>query len=308
MAKFYGSDELILPLVTLSIIYLIQPFFLVQEALIIRENRLKITAFSKAALAVITNLITALLALLSMGVWAAVLAMLLAYPAQIIINYKNHSWRPTKNFKLDQWQEVVSFGGNILGVSLLEQLRLNLDYLIVGGFIGVDALGLYFFAFNAGIGISQNVIKVFTSSIFPYLCEVNDNLQELKKRFFSSLKKTSIVVIPLILLQSMLAPFYVPIIFGQKWVTAIPILIIICLSALPLSLYHSTNQLLNAVNKTQINLYWNLIFTVIFAMCLLVVVKWGVLAVALSVLACQVLIPIFCIWAIKYVFARRQSC
>ncbi|MEO0844575.1 MAG: oligosaccharide flippase family protein, partial [Cyanobacteria bacterium J06643_5] len=180
IAKFYGSDELIFPLITLSLLYLIIPFFLVQEALIRRQNRLKIVAFAKGALAIATNLITALLAILGMGVWAVVLGMLLAYPVQMVILNKSYRWKPNKFFKIDKWQEVLSYGGNLLGVSLLEQLRKNIDYLIVGKFLGVDALGIYFFAFNAGSGISNNVIMAFTSSMFPYFCEVRENVQQLR--------------------------------------------------------------------------------------------------------------------------------
>ncbi|NEO66397.1 MAG: oligosaccharide flippase family protein, partial [Moorea sp. SIO4G2] len=292
----------ILPIVTDALLYLILPFFIVQSAMIRRENRLKITAFANATQAILSNIITVILAILGMGVWAVVWAMVLSTPVHIVINYRNHPWRAPKSFKLEQWQSVLSFGGNILGVELLEKLRSNLDYLLVGGFLGVEALGLYFFAFSAGLGISQNVIKLFTSSLFPYLCAVRENLTQLKERYFSSLKTTAIIVLPLIILQASLAPLYVPIVFGQKWVGAIPILILICLSALPLPLTNTTTQLLNAVGKAQINLYWNLIFTVIFATCLLVAVNWGILWVAVAVLICQLLTPIFTILAIRYVF------
>lgn len=304
IAKFYGSDELIFPLITLSLLYLIIPFFLVQEALIRRQNRLKIVAFAKGALAIATNLITALLAILGMGVWAVVLGMLLAYPVQMVILNRSYRWKPNKFFKIDKWQEVLSYGGNLLGVSLLEQLRKNIDYLIVGKFLGVDALGIYFFAFNAGSGISNNVIMAFTSSMFPYFCEVRENVQQLRTRFFTSLKKSSLVIIPLILLQSSLAPFYVPIIFGQKWASAVPILVIICLSVIPVVVYHATNHLLNSLNKIKLNLYWNLIFTVLFALVLLIAVQYNVFVVAITVLICQVLNAVFCVGIIKYLFKK----
>ena len=302
IAKFYGSDNLILPLMVLSLLYLIMPFFLVQEALIRRQNKLKIIAIAKGTSAIITNLITALFVILGMGIWAVVLGMSLAYPVKMIIFNKNLHWQRAKVFKLEKCQEVLNYGSNMLGVSLLEELRQNIDYLIVGRFLGVDALGLYFFAFNAGSGISNNVIMAFTSSMFPYFCEVNDNIMQLKERFFTSLKKSSFVIVPLIILQSSLAPFYVPIIFGQKWINAIPVLIIICLSVLPVVVYHSTKHLLNSVNKIKFNLYWNLTFTVLFALVLLTVVQYGILVVAITVLVCQILNAIFSVWVTKYVF------
>jgi PST family polysaccharide transporter len=98
----------------------------------------------------------------------------------------------------------------------------------------------------------------------------------------------------------------VPIIFGQKWVTAVPILVLICLSALPLPLSNPTFLLLKAVGKTNIVLYWNLTYTVLFGISLLMAVKWGIFWVAAAVLMCSALTPIFSVWAIRYVFGKKS--
>jgi PST family polysaccharide transporter len=169
----------------------------------------------------------------------------------------------------------------------------------------MDALGLYYFAFNAGFGISRNVISAFTSALFPYLCQVQHDIQQLKVRYFSSLKKTFSIIIPFIALQAGLAPFYVPLVFGEKWTEGIPILILICLSVLPFSFSIFTNDLLNTVGKTKITLYLNLIYTCIFGLTLLICVRWGILAVAAGVLLSQLVVsPIFGIWAIAKVFKK----
>ncbi|MEC4819485.1 MAG: lipopolysaccharide biosynthesis protein, partial [Scytonema sp. PMC 1069.18] len=111
---------------------------------------------------------------------------------------------------------------------------------------------------------------------------------------------------PLVLLQSSLSRFYVPIIFGQKWLEAVPILIMVCLSAIPRPFAEAASLLLIAVDKGHITLYWNLIFTVIFALSLLVAVQWGVIWVAATVLIIHVLVlPIFTFWASKYVLEKN---
>jgi len=307
IALFYGNNQVILPICVAALVYLMLPIFMIQSALIQRENRLNVTALCNATQSLLANISTIGLALLGLGMWAVVLPIVLTTPVWIVINYMNHSWRPPKSFKLERWQEISNFGKDILGVELLNKLRGNIDYLLVGRFLGIQALGIYYFAFNAGLGISFNVMNAFTSALFPHLCAVRGNLSALKNRYFSSLKSTAIFVVPLILLQSSLAPFYVPIIFGQKWVSAVPILVLICLSALPLPLYNATCLLLNAVGKTHINLYCNLIYTMFFAMALLVAVKWGIFGVAATVLICQLIAqPIFSICAVRYIFAKNS--
>jgi PST family polysaccharide transporter len=181
--------------------------------------------------------------------WAIVLPKILVAPIWVYIITKNHPWRPTEKFTTNHWGDLMGFGKSVLGVELLNTLRGNLDYLIIGRFLSVEALGVYYFAFNAGLGISLGIITSIKAAILPHLCDVRDNLQEFKNRYYQSLKTIGLIIIPLVLLQSSLAPFYVPIVFGQRWIPAIPILILICLSAIPRPFADSASQLLLAVNK-----------------------------------------------------------
>lgn len=308
IAFFYKNNQVVLPICISAIEYLLLPIFAIQMALVNRESRFKITALASTLQSLFANIATIILAFLGMGMWAIVLPGVLSTPVWIFVAYKSHSWRPTKKFSLYRWREIVDFGKNVLGVELLDKLRANLDYLLVGRFLGVDALGIYFFAFNAGLGISMNVINVLTWPLLPHFCEARGNLQVLKEKYFTSIKTIASVIIPLVLLQSSLAPFYVPIIFGQKWVIAIPILVLVCLSALPRPFASASGMLLIAVNKPDIDLKWNLIFTVFLAILLMVSMQWGILAVAVAVLIAHlVAMPIFSLWASKYVLGSNST-
>jgi PST family polysaccharide transporter len=308
IALFYGDRQLILPICVAATVYLMQPGFAIQSAMIYRENRLNIPALCSTIQAIISSILAIILALLGIGMWAIVLPMVVTAPVWVVIHRRSHSWRSTKPFTLYRWREIAGFSVNVLAIQLLDKIRANLDYLLVGRFLGVEALGLYYFAFNAGLGISLSIINALTWSLYPHLCEARSNFQQFKSRYFSSLKTIAIVVVPLALLQSSLAPFYVPIIFGQKWLEAIPILICICLSAIPRPFAEAATMLLQALDKTRISLYWNLIFTAIFTIFLLVAVNWGIYWVAASVLIAHVLaLPIFTVWASRYAFAKNSA-
>jgi O-antigen/teichoic acid export membrane protein len=303
IAYFYQNNHLFLPLCASALVYLIVPLFMINSALIERENQLKVTAMCNAAQSFISNLVIVILALFGMGIWSIVWALVLSMPVWVYITWKYHQWRPPQKFSLEKWQEIVQFGKNILGVEILGKLRMNIDYLLVGKFLGIDALGIYFFAFNAGSGITTNVVYAFMSALFPHLCEAKEDKIKLKKQYYSSLKSIALTIVPLVILQSSLAPVYVPIIFGQKWVTAVPILIMICLSVIPRTFSWAAGMLLNSVNKTQLNLYLDLIFTVIFTLSILISVHQGIYWVAAAVLISHSLIlPFFTIWSARQVF------
>ncbi len=306
IAKFYNNDELILQICVVATAYLIIPLYTIQATLIQRANRLKITAIATAIQLIFGNVLTIVLAATGMRSWAVILPIAIAMPIGAVINWMNHPWRPPSYFTMQNWRAITSFGLKMLGVNALSRVRMNLDYLLVGYFIGIEALGLYFFAFNAGLGISQSIINAFTSALYPHLCAARGDNEQMKKQFFKSLKTITLIVVPLVILQTSLAQIYVPIVFGQKWIQGIPILIIICLSAIPIALSRATSQLLQAVDKTHLDFYWNLIFTSIFAVSLLIAIPRGIFAVACAVLISQLIaIPIFTIWVLRYIFPKK---
>lgn len=307
IAFAYSNPKIILPICVAGLRYLIIPIFAVQASLIKRENRLKISALANVSQSMVGNILTIVLALLGFGIWAVVWELVASVSANIVVSYRNHKWRPPSSFQLNQWRRIFGFSVNVLGVRLLDKLRFNLDYLLVGWVWGNEVLGLYFFAFNAGIGISKNVINILISSLYPYLCEVRDQMHVVRHRYFSSLKRIVVVIVPMVLLQSLSAPFYVPIIFGPQWDKAIPILQIICLSAMPLSVTFAVNQLLNAMDKTRLNVIWNGIYTLLFAVVIGVSVQFGARQVAIAVLIAQWSTLAFNIWAMGHVLKGASS-
>ena len=307
IAQFYGNSHIILPLCTAALMYLMFPLFIIQIALIERENRLKITALCNATQSIIGNIITVVLALLGQGIWAIIWSMVLTTTVWVVISWRCHPWRPPQSFKLEGWREITHFGKNLLIIDLLNKVRLNLDYLIVGKFLGLSELGIYYFAFNAGYGITINVVSTFMTALFPYICAVRDDPQQFKQRYLSSLKKITLFIVPIVCLQAFLAQFYVPIVFGQKWVTAVPVLVMICLSVIPRVFGWASFLLLNALDKTHITLYMDIVFTIIFAVSILLVVKGGIFWVAAAVLISHlIIIPTFGLWIYQYVFNRDR--
>lgn len=307
IALFYQEQKLALPICTVGLIYLMIPVFSIQNAFNNRENKLKVTAICNALQSIIGNITAISFALFGLGMWSLVLPVVLTTPIWIVVNYKYQSWRPSGEFSLHRWQEIMKYGKDILGSEILDKIRANLDYFLIGRFLGVEALGLYFFAFNAGLGISLNVINAMVWPLFPHLCAARKDSVQFKNRYFTSLRTIALVIIPLVLLQSSLAPFYVPIVFSSKWVGAIPILVIICLSAIPRPFAGAAAMLLQAVDKGWINLCWSMTFTLIFAISLMIGMQWGSIGVATAVLITHVgAMPIFSIWATRYVLGKES--
>lgn len=305
---FYQDSRLILPICIAALPLLIVPFSAIQYALIQRQNRFKVVALNNTLQTFFGSTLSAVLAIFGFGMWAIVLPMVLVAPIWVFIFYIKHPWRPSKKFTTKRWGEILGFGKNILGVQLLNTSRNYLDYLIVGRFVSIAELGVYYFAFNAGLGISLSIIKAISSALLPHLAEVKSDWLKFKSNYLNSLKTIGLIIIPFVLLQSCLAPIYVPIVFGEKWANAVPILILICLSAIPRPFSEAASQLLIAFGQPNLDLRWNMIFTFVFIAALLIGVKWGAIGVAMAVLIVHLTcMPLFTIWATRYVFNRIKA-
>jgi PST family polysaccharide transporter len=302
VAWFYQDDQLAWMLITLAMIYLIYPLSLVQVYLIQREQRLKITALALGLSISLDNLLTALMAFCGAGVWAVIFPKLLVAPVWVLICRHHMHWKPTKGAGFQRWEEILAFGKHVLGVELLKTLRLNLDNLIIGRFLGLEALGIYYFARSAGIGLSMSILTAYSTAVLPHLAMARGNLDILKHKYFTAIKTAGIAVSAIILLQSIMAPFYVPLIFGERWIElgALPILILLCLSAVPRPLGESTSQLLRVLDKPHIDFYWSIIFTLLFTLSIFAGMPWGLMGVATAVFVIHmVAIPMFSYWTYR---------
>jgi O-antigen/teichoic acid export membrane protein len=304
-ALISGEYRLILPLWVSGLTYLIFPLCMINHSLLRRDNRLAVPAAANAIQGIVANCTIVILALMGMGVWAIVWAILLSTPVWWILGWKNHDWRPPKHLTLKHWQEIFNFGKNIIGVELLTKLRMNLDYIIIGNVLGLKDLGLYYFAFNAGSGITLNIVNSITGAIYPDLCSVRKDFRVLRQKYYRSLKTICFIIVPLVILQSSLAPIYVPLIFGEKWRSAVPIVMMICSSVIPFAFSSASLLLLNAIDKTYLTLRIDLIYTIAFALSLLVSVHWGIYWVAACVaLANWLVLPVTSIWITRYAFKK----
>lgn len=299
----WGHDNLELgaAIAALSLTYLVLPFGTIQAALTIREHRMSVTARSESWQTIIDCMLTIVMALLGLGLWALVLPKILAAPMWAWVYRRASDWRISGKPQLAGASRLLSFGRQVIASDMIQTLRNNSDYLLVSYFLGIEALGVYFFAYNAGLGISQGFINAYTATLYPYLCE-SGNAEERVRRYTRTLKISACVAVPVIGLQSLLAPLYVPIIFGNKWLEegALPIIILICLSAMSRPLAEAATQFLRSSGMLKTDLAWQLLFTLVLGLAMLIGVQWGLAGVAAAILLVHLIMqPLFSLWVIR---------
>jgi teichuronic acid exporter len=160
--------------------------------------------------------------------------------------------------------------------------------LIVGKTLGLQAFGIYSFGSNTGSGIATGLATALGQAVLPFLSDGREQ-SDLRARFRLSIAAMSFVIMPIVMLQVALAPWYVPIVFGEKWAPAIPTLMLMCLGTLSRPLIVATSQLLRATGA--VGLEWRIsqINAILFVVAIIGGIPFGVEGVAACLSAVNIL-------------------
>lgn len=271
------GDALLFGLIAiLAAEYLFMPAGLVQAALAMRAGKMRQTAAIAGGQVVFANVLSAALAVAFPSPLALVLPRLLAAPVWLIAMRRLHPWTPVKGAARAPLRPFLSYGAPVLGVELTKAARMHADKLVIGSLLGAEALGLYFLAFNAGLGLATSFSQAFATALFPHLCTAEDRAAALRQAVLLSLG----IIAPLVVLQSLAAPWYVPLLFGAEWEGISEVVAILCLAAIPGVLWSGAAQWLRAQDRPQVELYATLVTTAALIGNTVLLAPYGLTAIA----------------------------
>jgi teichuronic acid exporter len=300
IAIAYGDRSIAALIAVLALPYALFPAASVQVYRVQRQLRMSATAVMSIILISGDNLLAALFAFSGFGLWSIVIPKIVVAILWVFAYRKLDTWRPTSKPEIATLRDTWKFGRTILFTELVSALRLQGDKLLLGQLIGLSLLGTYYFAFNAGLGITTALITACSAALLPYFTNLT-NGAAVKAQFIKATGLLYALLLPVFALQIGLAPWYVPIVFGQKWASAVPLMMVLCASGIPFVLWRATSMLLRAVGKPAFEFRFTLALTVVSLTCLCVTAHYGLLAIAIAQLVINLIFcPTFALIALKH--------
>lgn len=287
-----GSTTLVVLVLVLGLEYLFMPAGLVQVALAMREGKLKQTATIAGAQIVGANLMAAVLVLVWPSAIALLLPRLLSAPIWLVAVRRLRPWTRDASAGFAPVRPFYIYGRSVLGTELVKAIRLQADKIVVGLAMGGEALGLYFMAFNAGLSLSNAFTVAFSAVLFPTLSRTRDQAVALRNSICVGLGLIS----PVILLQALAAPVYVPILLGEDWAGIANIVSILCLVAIPTTLWTATAGWLRANERPEVELYVTLGLAIATVANTLILAPFGLTAVAVGYACVTTLVFVIASW------------
>lgn len=307
IAHYAGRPDLLWMIVCLAGVYALMPWGMVHAWLLQRDYRMGTLSVINVAQVGTDNALTAALAFAGFGAWAVVLPKLLTAPIWLAGVRRAIVWRRNPAQGSVPLKEIVSYSAPILASEILGALRFNADKMIVGALLGLEALGIYYFAFSAGYGLTMVLTGALAAASFPHLAEHRIGADELLARFDRALLTLALPICALIALQSIAVFYYVPIIFGEKWAPWTHVVAVLCVSAAGKPFSDLAVQLLRAAGLTVWELASAAVVAVLALAALAIGLTMGLLAGVTALTAATVSSQLaLTLWARRLV-ARRLT-
>lgn len=259
ISLFYNQPELTLLTRTITLVFVISSFGLIQNTLLVKELN-----FKKQTLINFSGLFTSVvvginMALKGYGLYAIVGQTLSQAACVTTLLWVTSKWRPTGFINLDSLKKLWKFGSYVLFTGIFNSIANNLDNIIIGKVFSPATLGLFVRA-KSTRAIPENIFSsVLSTTSFSILSKLNDNLEELRNKHLYFFRLAVFFFIPFTFAFNLICDNLVILLYGEKWKAAIPLLQIISFGILPNMLSSFFGQSLMSLGNSKVTMKLNMI-------------------------------------------------
>jgi PST family polysaccharide transporter len=219
-------------------------------------------------------------ALAGFGYWSLLIGQICGEAVATIIYWFSLSWRPAFLMDLTILKSLLEYGVKYIGADIVSILLLNLDYLLVGRFLGTEAFGVYTLAFRLPDLVILQFARSLSTVIFPVYSKMREIPNSMAMGFFMTTRYISLITVPLGLGLALVAGPFTRLAFTEKWIEAVPAIKGLAIYSLLLSLSYNAGGAYKASGRPQINTW-----TGLFRLALLFPALWWAVASAKSIVA-----------------------
>ena len=199
------------------------------------------------------------LAVSGFGAWSLIWGQIAGSLVSSVVYWLITPWHPSIAFDTKVAHTLIAYGLNIVWVDLISEVLLNLDYLLVGRYLGSVALGLYTLAFRMPDLLILQFARVLGNVVFPVFTHMREVPGNVARAFSQVLRYVSLVTIPLGIGLALVAQPLVLSLFTEKWVGSIPVIQGIAVYAMLLSLVYNAGDAYKAEGRPQVIVWLSLV-------------------------------------------------
>ncbi len=280
IASFFHDPRLINIIRALSPGYVLLIGRGLHSSLLRRELIIRPLAVSDLSAVLGSGVIGIGMAFSGFGVWSLVGQQLSEKLISVAIIWKVSPWRPSKKFSWPHLKELLPFGTSILGHRFLEVFSQQFGRLLITRTMGNVPLGYYSVTDRFMNQIVGMVVGANSMTLMPALASIKEDLPKFRHLLFQACRYTALIAFPLLFGMSITAEDFTYVVLGSEWIEAAPLLRILSMSGVVIVIQYMEHAALLAIGRPDLRLYLNFANICFNVIGFLLVVKHGILAIA----------------------------
>lgn len=278
---FYRVEGITLVLRVLSLKIVLSSIATVQHAYVQKYMLFRKFFFSTLGGTLVSGIVGIVLAYIGFGVWALVVQYLTNTIIDILVLLFTVSWKPRLLFSFERAKSLMSFGWKLVLANLINAVYNELRSLVIGRSYSSADLAYY----NKGNQIPSlaitNIDTAIGNVVFPAMAAA-DSIEHLKSIGRRAMKTTSYVIFPIMVGLIVVSKPLIILLLTDKWKNSILYMQILCLYWMTQPIQTTNWQIIKAVGRSDLCLKLEIIKKTIGVVLVIVAMKYGVLAIALS--------------------------
>lgn len=284
IAIFFGAPESQAIIVVLSLSLIFLAFGRIQAGILRRELEFKKVALRRILETLAYGIVSVTTAFLGFGVWSLVIGNLAKSFVGSVTFWFAVKWRPSLTFNIKYFKEVYGFGLKVLLSGIVNFFRDNSDYVLIGKFLGTRNLGIYTIAYNIGTLARSKITALVGSTLTPAYSKIQSDHKRIQKASSEAAQYLALIVFPASFGLLAVAPEFIKVVYGQKWIEAILPLQILLIGGSLLAINPVLERILTAIGRPGTSAIWSIIRTSFLMAAIYIGLRaGGIVGVALGV-------------------------
>jgi|GEM_PF-1622746 len=230
VSYLYDQSELFDLILVASLVLPLNALFSIPTGILSRKIRAKILT-SRIMLAKTLSFVTFVLCLLTgLGAWSIIFSTLVSSIGSLILIFLTTTRWP--KIRIVRWEvkDILRYGVVSSGANFLWIGNQRIFMLLFGLFHGVHALGLFQFALRLVNELAM-LIKVTVLRVgLSYFSGLNRNNEDMQEAYLLGTRMLNTLAAPIYTGLAVISPVIIPLMFGDRWDHAIPMILFMAIS------------------------------------------------------------------------------
>jgi O-antigen/teichoic acid export membrane protein len=266
------------------------------QALFMRAMKFRALELRYLAALVLAGVLAIGGAAAGLGPWALVIQQVALTVTFVALLWWRAESYPSMTFSRPTFRPLFAFAVRVAGARWARLLELLVLSILIGRFVGIPDLGTWSFSMSTVI-LPLTVITIpIAEVLFAAFSRLQGDRDRIAALWLDSIGLLAAAVLPLLTGLAVVAPDLIPLVFGDQWEVAVPVIQILSIYVIIRCLQSWNAVVLDAVGKPQITLWTQIAALCLTPVAVVVGAEWSIEGVAVCFVVSQLVaveIPLF---------------